>query len=207
MKTNSLTQEQLEIYPVTKEHWQELQELFGLRGACAGCWCMYWRLKRSEFQQQSGEGNRLALKALIESGEIPGLLAFLPASSETDSAQQVGAQPVGWVSIAPRQTFPLLERSRILKPVDERPVWSVVCFYVARRYRCQGLTAHLLRSAVDYAVQHGATIVEGYPVEPKKDRTADAFVYTGLASTFRECGFVEIARRSETRPIMRYFAK
>jgi GNAT superfamily N-acetyltransferase len=97
-----------------------------------------------------------------------------------------------------------VERSRILKRVDDQSVWAVVCFFVSRPFRRKGVTTALLQAAVAYAKQQGATIVEGYPVEPKAARMADAFVYTGLASAFLKAGFVEVLRRSETRPIMRY---
>jgi GNAT superfamily N-acetyltransferase len=182
----------LAFYTVTPHRWADLETLFGPRGACGGCWCMYWRLKRSEFEQLKGEGNRQLLKSIVESGEVPGLLAYH------------NGKPVGWVSIEPRPAFSALERSRILKPVDEQPVWSVVCFFVAKGYRRKGLTVALLKAAAEYARQQGAAIVEGYPVEPKVAKAPDPFVYTGLASAFRQAGFQEAARRSETRPIMRY---
>lgn len=184
-------QSELRYYPVTPERWQDLETLFGPRGACGGCWCMWWRLSRSQFEQQKGEQNREALKELVDAGRVPGLLAY------------VDGQPIGWCSVAPREEFPVLERSRTLKRVDDLPVWSIVCFFVAKPYRRQGLTVHLIKAAVDYARERGATIVEGYPVEPKAAMPA-AFAYTGLASAFRQAGFVEVLRRSETRPIMRY---
>lgn len=180
-----------DIQVVTPERWADLEALFGPRGACGGCWCMYWRLPHSDFEAMKGEGNRAALKAIVDAGEIPGLLAYQ------------NGQPVGWVSVASRSAFSKLERSRILKPVDDQPVWSVVCFYVARPSRRQGLTVQLLKAAVDYARQQGAQIVEGYPQEPKTGKVPDVFAYTGLASAFRKAGFKEVLRRSETRPIMR----
>jgi len=154
---------------------------------------MWWRLKRSQFVKQKGEENRRALRHIIEAGEIPGLLAY------------VDGQPIGWCAVAPRESYAVLERSRILKRIDDAPVWSVVCFLVSKAFRGKGLTTALLRAAVEYATRHGARIVEGYPVEPKKARMPDVFAYTGLASAYRKAGFVEVARRSETRPIMRYF--
>jgi GNAT superfamily N-acetyltransferase len=107
-------------------------------------------------------------------------------------------RPVGW-SFLDAPAFPALERSRILKPVDEKPVWSVVCFFVAKGYRRKGMTVALLKAAVDYAHQQGAEIIEGYPVEPKQGSVPDPFVYTGLASAFHQAGFEEVLRRSETR--------
>ena len=181
------------FHPLTPERWTDFEKLFGPRGACAGCWCMYWRLTRSQHDQQQGELNRRSIKALVDSGNIPGILAY------------VDDEPVGWCSIAPRQQFATLARSRILKPVDDQPVWSVVCFFVTRKYRRQGLTIQLLKAAVEYASSKGATIIEGYPVEPKEGKAPDVFVFTGLSSAFKQAGFKEVLRRSETRPIMRYY--
>jgi GNAT superfamily N-acetyltransferase len=182
-----------EFHPVTPDRWTDLEALFGPRGACGGCWCMYWRQTRSEYEQMKGDANRQALKGMVESGEEPGLLAYH------------GRKPVGWVCVAPRPAFSALERSRILKPVDERPVWSVVCFFVARPYRRRGVTVELLEAAVEYARRHGAQVVEGYPVEPRGGKAPDVFVYTGLASAFLKAGFKEVIRRTETRPIMRRY--
>ena len=179
------------FHPLTPERWPDLEKLFGPRGACAGCWCMYWRLLRQQFSAQQGEPNREGLKSLVDSGSIPGLLAY--------SADA----PIGWCAIAPRTEFPVLARSRILKPVDDQPVWSVVCFFVSRAHRRQGLTIQLLKAAIDYAATCGARIVEGYPVDPRHGKSPDVFVYTGLYSAFKQAGFTEVARRSETRPIMR----
>jgi GNAT superfamily N-acetyltransferase len=154
---------------------------------------MWWRLTKREFDAGKGEGNRKALKAIVDGRRVPGILAYHDG------------RPVGWCAIAPRGEFPRLERSRILKPVDDRPVWSVVCFFIAREYRRKGIGLALLRAAVEYAAANGAEIIEGYPVEPRRGCSPDVFVYHGLASMFRRAGFEEVARRSDTRPIMRYF--
>jgi GNAT superfamily N-acetyltransferase len=187
------TQDGLEVYPLTAGRWPNLESLFGPRGACGGCWCMYWRMNRAEFSNMSGEGNRFALRQIVESGEVPGLLAY------------IDGQPVGWISVEPRAAFSALSRSRILKPVDEQPVWSIVCFYVARPFRRKGLTVSLLGAAVRFAADHAAKIVEGYPIDPQNGQYPDTFAYTGTFSAFRQAGFKEIIRRSEKRPIMRYF--
>jgi GNAT superfamily N-acetyltransferase len=184
--------EEITYHPVTPDRWVDLETLFGDGGSCAGCWCMWWRIKRAEFERQSGQGNRAALKALIDAGQIPGLLAY------------AAGEPVGWVSVGPREDYPVLGRSHVLKPVDDQPAWSIVCFFVAKPYRRQGLMERLIRAAVDYARQNGATIVEGYPVTPREKKVEDAEAFTGLIATFEEAGFVEAARRSERRAIMRY---
>jgi GNAT superfamily N-acetyltransferase len=106
--------------------------------------------------------------------------------------------------VAPRKAYPALERSRVLKPVDDQPVWSVTCFYIPRALRRSGLTTILLRAAVEYAGKRGARIVEGYPIDPQSGNMPDAFAWTGLVSAFRKAGFKEVARRSAGRPVMRY---
>jgi GNAT superfamily N-acetyltransferase len=183
-----------DIQPLTPERWEDLEKLFGERGAVGGCWCMWWRIKRSEFERQRGDANKTALKTIVESGEVPGLLAY------------VDSEPIGWCSIGPREAYPVLQRSRTLKPVDDKPVWSVVCFFIAKPFRRRGVMVRLLRASIDYARAHGATIIEGYPVEPREEETPDTFAYTGIVQAFREVGFVEVARRSAARPIMRYMA-
>ena len=180
------------IHPLTPERWSDFEKLFGPRGACGGCWCMYWRLTRTQYEQQHGELNRRNMKALVDSRVVPGILAY---SHD---------EPVGWCSVAPREEFPTLARSRVLKPVDDQPVWSVVCFFVAKRFRHKGLTIRLLEAVVDYVRSNKGAILEGYPVESKSGKMPDPFVYTGVSSAFRKAGFCEVLRRSENRPIMRY---
>ena len=152
---------------------------------------MWFRLRRSQFIKWKGAGNKRAFKKIVCSGGVPGLLAYQ------------GKDPIGWCSVAPREEFPVLGRSRVLKPVDDRPVWSVVCFFVARGFRRQGMTVELLKAAAKHARKNGAKILEGYPVEARKGVMPDAFAYTGLPGAFLKAGFVEVARRSATRPIMR----
>jgi GNAT superfamily N-acetyltransferase len=185
----------LAFHPLTPERWPDLKQLFGRTGACGGCWCMWWRLSHSEFERRKGEKNRRAFKRIVDSGIEPGLLAYLDN------------EPVAWCAIQPREAFPRMENSRILKPVDDLPVWCVPCLFVAKEQRRTGVSIRMLEAAVRHARKNGAKIVEGYPVEPKKGRAADAFVWTGTASAFRKAGFEEVARRSETRPIMRYHLK
>jgi GNAT superfamily N-acetyltransferase len=179
------------FHPLTADRWGDLERLFGERGACGGCWCMFWRRPRRVFAAQKGAGNRRAFRRLVASGPPPGILAY------------VGSDPAGWCALAPREAYSSLARSRVLAPVDDRPVWSVTCFFVARPHRRSGLSVSLLRAAVDHARRRGARIVEGYPVEPKKGAMPDAFAWTGLASAFRAAGFHEALRRSASRPIMR----
>ncbi len=182
---------QLEFHPLTPERWRDFATLFGERGACGGCWCMWWRIPRREFVAKKGAANKRAMQRIVAGGAIPGILAY------------DAGQPIGWCAMEPRERFPQLERSRLLARVDEKPVWSIVCFFVARPYRRLGVSVQLLKASVDHARRHGARFIEGYPVEPRQATTADAFVWTGTAAAFRRAGFREVARRSPTRPIMR----
>jgi GNAT superfamily N-acetyltransferase len=177
--------------PATASRWADVERLFGPRGACAGCWCMYPRLGSAEFRAGKGEGNRRALKKLVTNGHRPGIIAYR------------GGEPVGWCALAPRSEYRRLENSRTLAPVDDAPVWSVPCFFVTRPARKTGVTRALLAAAVDLAQTSGATIVEGYPYDTGSRSVADTFLWFGHVSTFRRAGFREVARRSRTRPIMR----
>jgi GNAT superfamily N-acetyltransferase len=159
---------------------------------------MYWRAPRGVFEKQKGAGNKRAFKRIVRQGrahhggQAPGLLAYAEG------------KPVGWCAVEPREAFVKLESSRLLARVDEQPVWSVVCFFIAREFRNRKVSVGLLKAAVEHAQKHGARIVEGYPVEPKRGKMPDVFAWTGIAAAFRKAGFKEVARRSETRPIMRY---
>ena len=178
--------------PLTAATWNDFAELFGDKGACGGCWCMYWRLRAAEYNKQKGEGNKKAMKELVKNVS-PGIIAYAKAKA------------IGWCAVAPRSEYIRFETSRILKPVDDKNVWSVSCFFIHKQYRQKGLSTQLLKAAVDLAILKGAKIVEGYPVEPEKGRLPDVFAWTGFSSIFIKAGFKEVERRSESRPIMRYY--
>ena len=126
------------------------------------------------------------------SGKEPGLLAY------------DDGEAVGWCAVAPSEEYSRLARSRVLKPVGDKEVWSVVCFFIRSPYRKKGVSSGLLKAAVEFAAERGAKIVEGYPIEPKSDSYPPVYAWTGFASAFKKAGFKEVARRSLTRPIMRY---
>ncbi len=186
-----ISRRMIQVESLTVERWKDFVDLFGSRGACGGCWCMFPRLTRSEYEKKKGAGNRQAMRRIVRSGPPPGVVGYLDG------------EPVGWCSIAPRESFSSLGRSRILKPVDDRPVWSIVCLFIAKEQRGRGVSVAMVKGAVDWARQQGARIVEAYPVEPRKSPMPAVFAYTGIASAYESAGFREVARRSETRPIMR----
>jgi GNAT superfamily N-acetyltransferase len=177
--------------PLTPDRWDDFEALFGARGAYAGCWCMWWRLKRREFEAQQGDGNRAAMKAIVAAGRIPGILGY------------DGERPVAWCSVAPRDEFPSLNRSPVLKAIDERPVWSIVCFFVARSHRRQGVIEKLIRAAVRHAGAGGATIVEAYPSVPRSGNVPPTSSYMGFPDVFERAGFREVAAPSASKRIVR----
>jgi GNAT superfamily N-acetyltransferase len=127
----------------------------------------------------------------VKKGPPPGLLAY------------ANAEPIGWCALAPREEYPKLQHSRVLHPIDDKPVWAIPCFFVAREHRGTGLTVKLLRAASAYARKRGARLLEGYPTDTRGKRAADPWVYTGLLSAFEKAGFREVVRRSRTRPVVR----
>jgi GNAT superfamily N-acetyltransferase len=180
----------LSFHPATPERWGDVEALFGERGACAGCWCMYWRREAKEYSAGKGAGNRAAFRRIVKRGDEPGILAY------------ADGEPVGWCAVAPRAAYPRLGRSRVLAPLDDIPVWSISCLFVARPWRRRGVSRALIEAAVAYARSRGAKVVEAYPIDPAGAQP-DAFVWTGIASAYERAGFREAARRSPTRPIMR----
>ena len=130
----------------------------------------------------------------MKAGEFIGLIGYR------------GATPVGWISFGPRADFHKLERSPVMKAVDDKPVWSIVCFVVPAEHRGQGVATGLLRGAVAYAKNQGATLLEAYPVD-KPARSNDEFMWFGAKSMYDAAGFNEVARRKPTRPVMRLQVK
>ncbi len=151
---------------------------------------MTWRLSRSEFKEKGGEGNRAAMRALVDSGQQPGVLLYRDGRA------------VAWCAVAPREEYVRLGASKVWAPVDAQKVWSVSCFFVDKKARGKGLSVEVLKAAVEFARSRGAKIVEGYPQE-LKEKLPPAFVWMGVMPTFERAGFSEVARRSPKKPIMR----
>jgi len=189
------------VRPVGPELWSELERFFGPSGAYSGCWCTYFRRRGREFEEgcrQGGAGNRALLERLTEDGRVPGLIGY------------DGAEPAGWVSLAPRPEFGRLIRSPTLKPglveaddPDDLSVWAVVCFWVPRSRRRRGIGSALLAAAIEYAASRGARVLEAYPVDTGGEKQASASIYTGTLAMFERAGFIEVGRRSDRRPIVR----
>ncbi len=181
----------LDFHPLTPERWPDLEHLFGLHGAADGCWCMWWRITRAQFERNRSEGNRKAFKAIVDDGLIPGILAYR------------GAEAVGWCSVAPREQYGALERSRVLRRLDDRPVWSIVCFFIPRWEQGKGIATALLAAAVDYVHEQGGALVEAYPTVPSKGKLPPGSGYMGVPSLFEKAGFEVVGKPTKGRLIMR----
>ncbi len=183
---------QIETHPLTGDRWRDLAALFETSSTTRHCWCMWFRQSSADYRENGGETNKRALRTIVQKGKAPpGVLAY------------VDAKTAGWCAIAPREQYTRLARSRTLKPVDDQPVWSVTCFFISSHARRQGVGHALLRAAVALASQHGAKIVEGYPLVPGRKLRSDE-AYVGVTSLFENAGFTEVARPSEGRAIMRH---
>jgi GNAT superfamily N-acetyltransferase len=188
----------LDIQPLTRERLPDLAALFGQGGDPKWCWCSFFRVRGSSWQNASAAGNRRVLEKTVDEleGRAPGLVAYRDGEA------------VGWVSLGPREDYERLVHSKVLAPIDERPVWSIVCFVVGRAARGQGVAAALLDAAIEYARQHGATLLEGYPVETDGKRISSANAYKGTLGMFEQAGFRVAERRqwnatTPVRPIVR----
>jgi GNAT superfamily N-acetyltransferase len=152
---------------------------------------MTWRLPRAEWEAGRGERNKRALRALAKDGAPLGVLAYS------------GDEAVGWCAVAPREAYIRLDRSRVLARVDELPVWSISCLFIAKPFRRRGVSVQLIGAATEFARSNGARVVEAYPFVPYSDAMPAAFAWTGTVSAYERAGFREVARRSAARPIMR----
>ena len=181
----------LTFHPLTPDRFVDFERIFGPSGACGGCWCMFWKLRGKAFDEAAGDIARQMHKSIIDANIVTGLLAYS------------ASEPIGWIAVEPRSAYPRLAYSRILQLVDDNPVWSITCFFVDKKHRRKGVTVELLKAAIAHVKKQGGRIVEGYPTDAQKNMPAP-FIFTGAASAFQQAGFVEVARRSATRPIFRY---
>ena len=188
------TMNDLTFHVVTANRWNDLQTLFGPNGAYSGCWCMYLRESAKEFDAncpKGGAANKARLKAIVDRGGEPGLIAYDHAT------------PVGWVSVAPREHYVRVLRSPLHKPFDDaEKVWSIACFFIAKAARGQGVADRLLAAALAHASQRGARTIEAYPIDTDS-RQPDPEMWRGSLQQFLKAGFHVALRRKPARPIVR----
>ena len=185
---------QLTFEPLTRKNWGQFVQLFGNKGACGNCWCMYYRLNKSDFREGKVEdGNKNAMKELVWENKPSGILGFYDG------------QAIAWCAFAPREDFMKLEKSRVHKRIDDKMVWSIPCFFVDKNFRRQGVSVALLEGVIKYARDNGINIIEAYPTIPTQEKLPDSFAWIGLYSSFERAGFEIADRTSKNRPMVRYY--
>jgi ribosomal protein S18 acetylase RimI-like enzyme len=176
---------EIRIAPLTGETWDALADLFREGGDPRWCWCQHWRLRSKDMAAAKVPQLRERLREQATSPQPPGLVAF------------DGERAVGWVSLGPRTDFERVVRSRVIPTIDDRPVWSVVCFAVSTTARGRGVARALLDAAVDYARERGADALEAYPVAiDGGDPIHPDAAFTGTLPMFERAGFRVVANRA-----------
>jgi GNAT superfamily N-acetyltransferase len=127
----------------------------------------------------------------VDSGEVPGLLGYL------------GEKAVGWISVAPRHHFSSLERSPVLRRIDELPVWSIVCLFIHKDHRGQGISLQMIRGAKEYVRAQGGKLLEAYPTVSKSEKLPPVSSFMGIPSMYLRSGFVVCAKPSKSKLYMR----
>ena len=169
---------------VDRGRLHDLVTLFESPGGPKYCWCMVWRATPDEAKRTDGASRKAAFTRRVKQGVPVGILAYLDG------------RPIAWCSIAPRQTYRDLGGAA---EQTEENVWSLVCFFVTRGYRGQGMLARLIGAAVEHARERGATIVEAYPVDPD----SPSYRFMGFVAAFERAGFIEVGRAGTRRHVMR----
>jgi GNAT superfamily N-acetyltransferase len=179
---------------VTKDNWDKFSALFGIRGACANCWCMFYRLKPAEFKEgKVNEINKNRMKELIWQGKQVGIIAIHEG------------QAIAWCAFAPREDYIKLENSRVHKRIDDKAVWSIPCFFIDKKFRRKGISVALLKGVIEYAKKNKIRIIEAYPTIPTVTSLPDSFVWIGLYKSFERAGFRIVDHKSKSRPMVRYY--
>jgi len=185
---------QLTIEPLTRKNWGQFIQLFGNKGACGNCWCMYYRLNKSEFKEgKVDDGNKNAMKELVWENKPAGILGFYDG------------QAIAWCAFAPREDFIKLEKSRVHKRIDDKRVWSIPCFFIDKKFRRLGVSVSLLKGVINYARENEIEIIEAYPTIPTQEKLPDSFAWIGLYNSFERAGFEIADRTSKNRPMVRYY--
>ena len=185
---------ELTVEPLTKSNWGKFEELFGEKGACGNCWCMFFRLPPTEFVEGKVDNvNKAKKKELVWQGKPTGILCCYEGKA------------IGWCALAPRKDFPKLQKSRVHKPIDDKPVWSIPCFFIHKDFRRMGVSVAMLKGLIAYAKKSKIKILEAYPTIPTQDKWPDSFLWIGLYKSFERAGFKIVDRTSKKRPMVRYY--
>jgi GNAT superfamily N-acetyltransferase len=192
METDFLNQ--ITFEPLAKMNWYNFVQLFGNNGACGNCWCMYYRLSKSDFLEgKVADGNKDAMKEVVWEGKPAGILGLYEG------------QAIAWCAFAPREDFIKLDKSRVHKRIDNESAWSIPCFFIHKNFRKHGVSVELLKGVIQYAKEQGIKIIEAYPTIPTQKKLPDSFAWIGFYKSFERAGFEIVDRTSKNRPMVRYY--
>lgn len=181
----------LSFQSLKTSNWKQFEELMGEKGGCGNCWCMYFRLPTKTFQENKPDGNKKMMKQLVNNGMPQGLIAFM------------NKKPAGWIALAPREDYTKIENSRVFKRIDDKPVWSISCFFIKKEYRHKGLSRQLIKGAVDFAKRKKIKILEAYPAIPYSQKVPHPFLWVGVLSSFLKNDFTIVKQSSKSRAMVR----
>jgi GNAT superfamily N-acetyltransferase len=181
----------LKFDPLTVANWKDFEILMGEKGGCGNCWCMFFRLPYKTFQENKPDGNKKMMKQLVNKGMPQGLIASL------------NNEPVGWIAMAPREDYMKMEKSRSFKRIDDKPVWSITCFFIKKEFRHKGLSQQLIKGAIDFAKKKKIKTLEAYPAIPYPEKVPYPFLWVGILSSFLNNGFTIVQQQSKSRAMVR----
>jgi len=176
---------------LSSSNWQQFEELMGEKGGCGGCWCMWFRLSKKEFETNKFAGNKKLIKKIVHSHKPTGLIA------------SIGKQPMGWIAFAPREDYIRIENSRSLKRIDDKPVWAITCFFIKKEFRKQGFSSKLIKGVIEHARKKKIKTLEAYPVIPYSDKALAPFLWAGILSSFLENDFTIVQMNGKTKAMVR----
>ncbi|NKG20027.1 GNAT family N-acetyltransferase [Paeniglutamicibacter terrestris] len=174
--SNAAQDSHWECHPVTPDRFEDFGDVINPTRRDTHCWCLSHRLGVKDIEELGGRSRETAMRKLCDRENPPGVLTYR------------NGEPVGWCSIGPRAEIPRLVVSKLIRPVDAVPVWSIICVVVRSGYRRQGVTEQLLEGAIAYAASRGAPAIEAHPVDPD-GRMDTTMAFVGTRTMFERVGF------------------
>ncbi|MBS1599147.1 MAG: GNAT family N-acetyltransferase [Bacteroidetes bacterium] len=191
MPNTKIPNNEIRMEPLQKRNWNMFEDLMGEKGGCGGCWCMLFRLSYKEFQSNKPHGNKLLMQKIVFASKPTGLMAIY-----NDKA-------IGWIAFAPREDYIKIEKARTLKRIDDKPVWSITCFFIRKEFRRMGISKIMIKSLLDYAKKKNIKTLEAYPAIPYDDKVPPPFLWVGVLSAFLQNGFKIVQQNGKSKAIVR----